>query len=272
MATRKSTAVTVLTKPIIETTTIAPPNTDDLDARLLKLTPMHGFAVNNAEDSVRAQRMIAERDDVIKFGLSLLDPPCNLANTIHKSFTGLRNFFLATPVTEKEQLSGMVVGWMRREQERVRQEQERQRREEEQRRAAEQERLRLQAIADAEAAAAASPWEEDVPEEQIAETVQAAVAALPPPVQTYAPAPVVETIAGFGFRNKPLSYRVTDKHALIIAAAQGLLADPPDATLAGFLTVDDAATKAQLKLSGELIGQFIPGIESVREQTTSFRG
>jgi hypothetical protein len=73
-------------------------------------------------------------------------------------------------------------------------------------------------------------------------------------------------VEGAGSRNTPLKFRLKGDglDTLIVAAA----ANP---ALRQYLKLDEDMVKARMKTLGDKLGEFIPGVETYRDKTVSFR-
>jgi hypothetical protein len=268
-------------QPVLTQTVIKTPDVSKLPAlnaeAMLKVR-----VVDDETKAVAAQYGLAAHDYVGQV-TALFKEPTEAANKVHKFLTGLRAKLAKTAEEVEAHCRREIVAYddkVERErlalQRRLQEEEDRKAREKAQaERDAEVERLRkAQEEAErkqAEAEDDALPWEQDLAVSaaatQVAEIRQQLEAVAAAPIVVEAPrivVPEAPKVDGVGSRNTPLKYRVVNLNALIQAAAK-------TPALAEYLEVNDVMVKAKLKLVGEKIGNYVPGVEAYREKSVTFR-
>jgi exonuclease VII large subunit len=237
------------------------------------------------DDTTKAQaaQYGAQANAYISKVNALFEEPTAAANKVHKFLTGLRSKFTGTAQGVVDHCRREIADYDARvEQARLKLQRELQAEEdrkarlkaEEERKAqiAEAKRLQEEVLRkQQEAEDDAMPWEKETvtaaASTQVVEIQQKLEALAAAPIVYEAPqiiVPEAPKVDGAGSRNTPLKYRVVDLNALIQAAAK-------NPALQEYLEVNDTMAKAKLKMVGEKLGDFLPGLEAYRDKTVSFR-
>ena len=269
-------------QPVLTQTVIKTPDVSTLPA--LNTTAMMTLhVVDDATKAQAAQYGIQANAYIAKVN-TLFEEPTAAANKVHKFLTGLRSKFTGTAQGVVDHCRREIADYDTRV-EQARLELQRKLQAEEDRKArlkaeeerkaqiAEAKRLQEEVLRkQQEAEADAMPWDEPAPSPvatQVADIQRKLEDLATAPVTYVAPQIIVPEppkVEGAGTRNTPLKFRLKGDglDTLIVAAA----ANP---ALRQYLKLDEDMVKAKVKTLGDKLGEFIPGVETYRDKTVSFR-
>ena len=257
-------------------TVIKPPDTSVLPQ--LNFDAMMALRVtDDATEALAVTHAKAAKDYTAKVE-ALFKEPVESANRVHKFLTGLRSTFTSKSFSVEDHARLEITAYQRKKEEeraalerRLREQAEREARA----KAEAEQQARLEearkVAADAERQRQAEidelmPWEQETAAQESAAKVEAAMAAVEEIAATPVPVLVPEIVVprstpateGLGTRKGPLKYRVKDFQALVKSAAV-------NPALVDYLQVNDAMVKGKMKTVGEKLGDFIPGLETYRD-------